>query len=116
MENVELHLVSGYPNVRKQIPSLSSWSLFYQEPVAAVIPGVQTDRVENYASVRSQSAVKEVSIAEVAVVGSNISRNQLNVAYDLKDLYTILSNNQDNSINLDRTEIPATYTYYTVRK
>jgi uncharacterized protein (TIGR02231 family) len=115
-KNVELHLVSGYPNVRKQIPSLSSWSLFYQEPVAAVIPGVQTDRVENYASVRSQSAVKEVSIAEVAVVGSSISRNQLNVAYDLKDLYTILSNNQDNSINLDRTEIPATYTYYTVPK
>ncbi|MDQ1161557.1 uncharacterized protein (TIGR02231 family) [Chryseobacterium sp. SORGH_AS 447] len=114
-KNVELHLVSGYPNVKKQIPFLPAWSLLYQEPLAAVDHGVKLDRAENYVSVRS-SSVKQVSVAEVALVGSTVSRNQLNVAYDLKDRYTILSNNQDNSINLDRTEIPAIYTYYTIPK
>ncbi|WP_312902259.1 DUF4139 domain-containing protein [Chryseobacterium taichungense] len=109
-KNVELHLVSGYPNVRKQIPSLSPWSLFYQEPVVTHTPGMQADKVENYYA----SAVQEKSVADVALLGPSISRNQLNVAYDLKDFYTILSNNQDNSINLDRTEIPATYTYYSI--
>lgn len=115
--NVELHLVSGYPNVRKQIPSMSAWSVFYQEPLAGTVAGLQINRNESSVSVRSMSyAEKEMSVSEVALVGSIVSRNQLNVAYDLKDRYTILSNNQDNSINLDRTEIPATYTYYTVPK
>lgn len=114
-KNVELHLVSGYPNVKKTIPSLSEWSLFYQEPLIASAPGIKINQAENYNSGRT-SAVAEVKVAEVAVLGSNVSRNQLNVAYDLKDLYTILSNNQDNSINLDRTEIPATYTYYSIPK
>jgi hypothetical protein len=113
-KDVELHLVSGYPNVKNN-SSLSEWSLFYQEPLIASAQGIKINQAENYNSGRT-SAVAEVNIAEVAVLGSNVSRNQLNVAYDLKDLYTILSNNQDNSINLDRTEIPATYTYYSVPK
>jgi len=116
-KNVELHLVSGYPNVKKQIPSLPAWSLFYQEPLAGAVAGLQINRDEPSVSVRSMSyAAKEMSVAEVAVVGSTVSRNQLNVAYDLKDRYTVLSNNQDNSINLDRMEIPATYMYYAVPK
>lgn len=116
-KNVELHLVSGYPNVKKQIPSMSAWSIFYQEPLVETVAGLQTNRNESSVSVRSMSyAAKEMSVAEVAVVGSTVSRNQLNVAYDLKDRYTILSNNQDNSINLDRMEIPATYMYYAVPK
>lgn len=115
-KNVELHLVSGYPNVKKQIPSLSSWSLFYQDPVPNISPGIQADNTESSVSLRYASAEKQQSVAEVAIVGPNISRNQLNVAYDLKDLYTILSNNQDNSINLDRTEIPASYTCYAIPK
>ena len=53
---------------------------------------------------------------EVTVVRASAFQNQLNVGYDLKDLYTILSNNQDNSINLDVNEIPATYTYYAIPK
>lgn len=116
-KNVELHMVSGYPNVKKQIPFLPAWSVFYQEPFAGAVAGVKINRDESSVSVRSMSyAEKEMSVSEVALVGSTVSRNQLNVAYDLKDRYTILSNNKDNSINLDRTEIPANYTYYTIPK
>ena len=116
-KNVELHLISGFPNVHKEIPSLYDWNLYYQQPV----PLVKDEEVAmgygikstGYASAKVVSAA---SMQEVTVVRASAFQNQLNVGYDLKDLYTILSNNQDNSINLDVNEIPATYTYYAIPK
>lgn len=113
-KNVELHLISGFPNAHKEIPSLYDWNLYYQQPVPAV-----KDDISMAYGIKSTAAYSEVSskeLEEVAVVRSSAFQNQLNVGYDLKDLYTILSNNQDNSINLDVNEIPATYTYYTIPK
>lgn len=116
-KNVELHLISGFPNIHKEIPSLYDWNLYYQQPV----PLVKDEEVAmgygikstGYASAKVVSAA---SMQEVTVVRASAFQNQLNVGYDLKDLYTILSNNQDNSINLDVNEIPATYTYYAIPK
>jgi len=113
-KNVELHLISGFPNVHKNIPSLYDWNLYYQQPVPIV-----KDEVTMAYGVKSTAAYSEVSskeLEEVTIVRASAFQNQLNVGYDLKDLYTILSNNQDNSINLDVNEIPATYTYYTIPK
>jgi uncharacterized protein (TIGR02231 family) len=72
-KNIELHLVSGYPNVKKQIPYLSPWNLFYQEPLASVVAGVQVDKAASKISIRGASSqVKELDIAEFALVGSSI--------------------------------------------
>lgn len=111
-KNVELHLVSGFPNVHKNIPNLYDWNLYYQQPVQIVKDEV-TYAMEN---TPQADRVAEKDIESVVVVRDSAFQNQLNVGYDLKDLYTILSNNQDNSINLDVNEIPADYTYYTIPK
>lgn len=118
-KNVELHLISGFPNVHKNIPSLYDWNLYYQQPVPIV---KDEDVVMGYGVKRTSSATASASVVsaermeEVTIVRASAFQNQLNVGYDLKDLYTILSNNQDNSINLDVNEIPAIYTYYTIPK
>ena len=116
-KNVELHLVSGFPNVHKQIPSLYDWNLYYQNPIPVMRDEVYYEPQRTPAATASVSKVsaKEM-VSEVSVVRASAFQNQLNVGYDLKDLYTILSNNQENSINLDVNEIPATYTYYTIPK
>ena len=116
-KNVELHLVSGFPNVHKQIPSLYDWNLYYQNPIPVMRDEVYYEPQRTPAATASVSKVsaKEM-LADVSVVRASAFQNQLNVGYDLKDLYTILSNNQENSINLDVNEIPATYTYYTIPK
>lgn len=114
-KNVELHLISGFPNVHKEIPSLYYWNLYYQQPV----PIVKDEEVAMGYGIKKTASANIVSakeLEEVTVVRASAFQNQLNVGYDLKDLYTILSNNQDNSINLDVNEIPATYTYYTIPK
>ena len=118
-KNVELHLISGFPNAHKNIPSLYDWNLYYQQPIPVT---KDEDVVMAYGIERKTSETASASIVsadkleEVTVVRASAFQNQLNVGYDLKDLYTILSNNQDNSINLDVNEIPATYTYYTIPK
>lgn len=118
-KNVELHLISGFPNTHKNIPSLYDWNLYYQQPVPVT---KDDDIVMAYGIKRKTSETASASIVsaekleEVTVVRASAFQNQLNVGYDLKDLYTILSNNQDNSINLDVNDIPATYTYYTIPK
>ena len=116
-KNVELHLVSGFPNVHKQIPSLYDLNLYYQNPIPVMRDEVYYEPQRTPAATASVSKVsaKEM-LADVSVVRASAFQNQLNVGYDLKDLYTILSNNQENSINLDVNEIPATYTYYTIPK
>jgi len=117
-KNVELYLISGFPNVHKEIPSLYDWNLYYQQPVPIVKDEIAYG-VKNMpritASTSTVSAEKMME-SEVTIVRASAFQNQLNVGYDLKDLYTILSNNQDNSINLDINEIPADYTYYTIPK
>jgi len=118
-KNVELHLVSGFPNTHKQIPSLYDWNLYYQQPVATRKGDADYyDEIAPSPNIveASSAKVNEKALSSVSVVRSSAFQNQLNVGYDLKDLYTILSNNQDNSINLDINEIPATYTYYTIPK
>lgn len=114
-KNVELHLISGFPNVHKEIPSLYDWNLYYQQPV----PIVKDEEVAMGYGIKKTASANTVSakeLEEVTVVRASAFQNQLNVGYDLKDSYTVLSNNQDNSINLDVNEIPATYTYYTIPK
>jgi len=116
-KNVELHLISGFPNVHKNIPNLYDWNLYYQQPVPIMKDEVYYDAKKTAPVTASASVVSaERMMEEVTVVRASAFQNQLNVGYDLKDLYTILSNNQDNSINLDVNEIPATYTYYTIPK
>lgn len=116
-KNVELHLVSGFPNAHKQIPSLYDWSLYYQNPIPVAKNEFYYEPERTLPATTSTNKVsaKEM-IADVSIVRASAFQNQLNVGYDLKDLYTILSNNQDNSINLDVNEIAATYTYYTIPK
>lgn len=63
-----------------------------------------------------EAAESKDILEEVSIRRASAFQNQLNVGYDLKDLYTILSNDQDNGVDLDMFEIPATYTYYTIPK
>lgn len=114
-KNVTLHLISGFPNVRKQIPNLYNWNLYYQQPVERVTYDYTVK--EDNALIAAKSMITSDKINEVStVVRASAFQNQLNVGYDLEDLYTILSNNQDNSINLDITEIPSNYMYFSIPK
>lgn len=109
-KNIKMNLVSGYPNQQKVLPTLGVWQLYYQPP-----PPKYNENEKNEISVRSTSSVSEIS--EVALVGysrSTVTQNQLNLSYELEDNYTILSNNKDNSINLNAIDIPANFVYSSV--
>lgn len=112
-KNVKLSLVSGFPNQRKIMPQMNNWQLYYNEPIANTTPGLKTQAV--YEEVASQ---KKADISEfvVTAVRKSSFQNQLNLSYELEDNYTILANGQDNSINLDVSELPANFTYFSIPK
>lgn len=110
-KNVKLSLISGFPNQRKNIPQMYNWNLYYQEPVSYA-PRPQASPIYEESS-KSQAMVAEVSVSSVR---KSSFQNQLNLSYDLKDDYTILANGQENSINLDIQELPATFTYFAIPK
>ncbi|KQS90040.1 DUF4139 domain-containing protein [Chryseobacterium sp. Leaf394] len=117
-KNVKLNLISGNPNQRRVMPELGIWQLYYQPQedrtnVATMlqgkVPGV---------SIRGNSSASVSEISEVLVTGPRnvVSQNQLNLSYELEDKFTILSNNKDNSINLNSTDIAANFIYSAVPK
>lgn len=111
-KKIKLNLVSGFPNQNRQVPTLNSWELFYEQAQRDILSGRAT-------GIKMKSEADESPQLEEVVftaVKKTAFQNQLNVGYDLDDLYTILSNGQDNSITIDTNEIPAKYTYYTVPK
>ncbi|WP_262150156.1 DUF4139 domain-containing protein [Chryseobacterium foetidum] len=112
-KNVKMNLISGYPNQQRVIPQLGVWQLYYQPP-----PPKYEERSNDYPSVRATSSVSMAEISEVVVTGPRnvVSQNQLNLSYELEDKFTILSNNKDNSINLNSTDIPANFIYSAVPK
>lgn len=111
-KNVKLSLVSGFPNQRKVMPTMYNWQLYYNEPIVNKEYGMgpQADAVYS-------PAPKAMSVAEsVTTVRKSSFQNQLNLSYELADNYTILANGQDNSINLDVSELPANFTYFAIPK
>lgn len=111
-KNVKLNLISGNPNQRRVMPELGIWQLYYQPPA----PKYEEPR--NTVSIRGNSSAAVAEISEVAITGPRnvVSQNQLNLSYELDDKFTILSNNKDNSINLNSTDIPANFIYSAVPK
>lgn len=111
-KNISLNLVSGFPNRSHIAPTIRPWQIYYREmmtygPLAA--PAAERASM-------SKVSADEVSGVTVSAVRNSAFQNQLNVGYELTDKYTILSNSNDHSINLDVKEIPATYTYFAIPK
>lgn len=117
-KNVKMNLISGYPNQRRVMPELGVWQLYYQpqEDMQGAVSSIQ-GKVPGV-SIRGNSTASVSAVSEVAITGPRnvVSQNQLNLSYELEDKLTILSNNKDNSINLNSTDIPANFIYSAVPK
>ncbi|KQT22289.1 hypothetical protein ASG31_02825 [Chryseobacterium sp. Leaf404] len=117
-KNVKMNLISGYPNQQRIIPQLGVWQLYYQpqEDMQAAVSSIQGKA--SGVSVRGNSTASVSAVSDVAITGPRnvVSQNQLNLSYELEDKFTILSNNKDNSINLNSTDIPANFVYSAVPK
>lgn len=106
---VKLSLINGRSSRNSTAPVVKPWfleSYKQEEPVSA----------RSYSS-RSDT-VKEQKIEEVVVVGMSFRsiENQFNISFDVDLPYDILSNNQENFINLKQTKIPANYKYFVAPK
>lgn len=106
---VKLSLINGRSTRNNTAPVLQPWFL-------------ESYKQEEQVSARGYSSrsdtVKEQKIEEVVVVGMAFRsvENQFNISFDVDVPYDILSNNQENFINLKQVKIPASYKYFVAPK
>ncbi|MCD1118760.1 DUF4139 domain-containing protein [Chryseobacterium turcicum] len=106
---VKLSLINGRSSRNNTAPVVKPWfleSYKQEEPVSA----------RSYSSRSDTASVKEIE--EVVVVGMAFRsiENQFNISFDVDVPYDILSNNQENFINLKQTKIPVNYKYFVAPK
>lgn len=108
-KGVKLSLINGRSSRNSTAPVLNPWFL-------------NSFKAEDQVSARGYSTrsdtVKTREIEEVVVVGYAFKsvENQFNISFDVDVPYDILSNNQENFINLKQEKIPAVYKYFVAPK
>lgn len=108
---VKLSLINGRSGRKSTAPVLKPWfleSYKQDEQTSSYSYGGRSDTI----------SVKDRQIEEVVVVGMGFRsiENQFNISFDVDVPYDILSNNEENFINLKQTKIPADYKYFVAPK
>lgn len=128
--DVTISLSSGYVNQQTQVPVLDTWFVTPQERVGKrkLLAEARQMRTPNVKK-ETASFSKDLETAKMVEVEEDVEyvdnslgdvvfaeETQLNVVFDIKLPYTILSNGKKHSVSLKNIEIPATYSYYSVPK
>lgn len=109
-KGVKLSLINGRSSRNSTAPVLNPWFLqSYKQ---------QNESVVNSGRYISDTISREKNIEEVVVVGASFRsiENQFNISFDVDVPYDILSNDQENFINLKQEKIPAVYKYFVAPK
>lgn len=108
-KGVKLSLINGNSSRNSTAPVMQPWFLESYKP--QMEGRINSGRI-------SDTIAMEKNIEEVVVtgVGFRSVENQFNISFDVDIPYDILSNNQENFINLKQTKIPATYKYFVAPK
>jgi len=116
-KKVKLSLSSGNPNQNNQAPQLNPWFLRYQNDYKEVELRDGDKKMEEVVVTNQGIRKDKKSLGYLnAVVGAEISENQLNVSFDIPLPYDILSNGKAHSVALDQIKLPATYKYFAAPK
>lgn len=122
-KNCKLSLSSGNPSQHNQKPELTPWFLRYYEP--AIIPGTLMLR----GKVAGLSAENKLEDVVVTGYGNKSAKREIptpvsvetvyqptTTKYEIKELYTVLSDGKKNAIDVRKTTVPAEYEYYAAPK
>lgn len=108
-KGVKLSLINGRSGRNNTAPVLNPWFLesYRQQDVQIMNSGRIADTI-----------AKETQIEEVVVTGVGFTsvENQFNISFEVDIPYDILSNNQENFVNLKQIKIPASYKYFAAPK
>lgn len=121
--NINLTLSTSNPQLTSQKPSLNPWYLNYvnnvynygySNSISNNVPGL---------AVKSDQALDEVVVTGYGVAKkkediqyTNVSESALSVEFEIKDKYTLPSDNKIYSADIQTSELPAKYTYFAVPK
>lgn len=115
-KNLKLKLSTGNPTVSNTGPNFVTWMLNYyyagvintMEIQSVAKPSVQQDRSEQ----KGEDANYEP--AQTGADYTTVNNNQLAVVFDISIPYSIPSDGQPHTVNIQEYQLPATYAYYTM--
>jgi len=118
-EKVNLKLSTVNPTISNIRPVLAAWYLNFYTPVA-----IQKNKTRSYSlnevQVAGSVAVpdKEELMKEMSTTADfvQVNNNQLEAEFDISIPYDIPSDNKQYLVDIQQTELPATYKYFAVPK
>ena len=121
--NINLTLSTANPQLTSQKPSLSPWYLNYVNninvysrinSISNLMPGIV---------IKSEQALEDVVVRGYGTAKkkediqyTNVSESALSVEFEIKEKYTLPSDNKIYSADIQTSELPAKYTYFAVPK
>lgn len=120
-KNVKLVLSNGNPNKSGIAPELATWYLNFYQPEPRPTPYAKSmgavSRSASEPVMLEESIVMDMEVEmESSTPTVNISQNQTTVEIEVKERYSIDSNDDQLTVSLEQYEINSIYEYYAVPK
>ena len=123
-KNVDLTLSTGNPSVNNTQPELSPWYLYFVQQVAvtrydnknrkdALANAVQLSVAE------TAPVLQEVSVGKISKSSANFtqfSENAVNANFEIQIPYSILSNNESSTVEIQKYDLPSQFKHYAAPK
>ncbi len=117
-ENVKIKLSSADAISSGKTPILRPYLLNYTKPKSVYADNIAEDRLKNSPLMLKSKSLSANSARgakiEESKIDLQIKQNTSTVNFEVKKPYTILSNNEKYSINMNIIDLPATYQYNTI--
>jgi uncharacterized protein (TIGR02231 family) len=119
-KDVKLSFSNATPWVSGDMPVLNPWFLdFYYPPVAALsgrLAGVMLERSAPSSQKRAEAVPSADEIAAAAPPEVQVNVGQTTVTFDITMPYTVLSDGQYQTVEIQQIKAPAQYIYMTLPK
>ncbi len=118
-KDVKLKLSSANPTLSTEAPSLEVWRIDFKKPLAykykVKLETIQKSQLNTYEDAAAEEFEEEIS-NQTKTQGADIQISALSIEFEIKDLYTILSDGKYYSVDLNEYELQAQYIYKCVPK
>ena len=123
-KNVDLTLSTGNPSVNNTQPELSPWYLYFVQQVAVTRYDNKNrkDALANAVQLSDAEAapvLQEVSVGKISKSSANftqLSENAVNANFEIQIPYSILSNNESSTVEIQKYYLPSQFKHYAAPK
>ena len=123
-KNVDLTLSTGNPSVNNTQPELSPWYLYFVQQVAVTRYDDKNrkDALANAVQLFDNEEVpelQEVSVGKISKSSANfteLSENAVNANFEIQIPYSILSNNESSTVEIQKYDLPSQFKHYAAPK